>query len=45
MLLSEDEGGPGGRKFQIQLRIQIPDCCSEDTLHKYLKQKISEIGL
>ena len=28
------------RKFQIQLRIQIPDSCSEDTLHKSLKKKL-----
>ena len=28
------------RKFRIQLRLQIPDCCSEDTLHKSLIQKL-----
>ena len=28
------------RKFQIQLRMQIPDSCSEDTLHKSLKKKL-----
>ena len=28
------------RKFRIQLRLQIPDGCSEDTLHKSLKQKL-----
>ena len=28
------------QKFRIQLRVQIPNCCSEDTLHKSLKQKL-----
>ena len=28
------------RKFQIQLRMQIPDSCSEGTLHKSLKKKL-----
>ena len=28
------------RKFRIQLCLQIPDGRSEDTLHKYLKQKL-----
>ena len=28
------------RKFRIQLRLQIPDGCSEGTLHKSLKQKL-----
>ena len=28
------------RKFRNQLRLQIRDCCREDTLHKSLKQKL-----